>query len=155
MIRKASRAVTVSAVCAALLGGGLTLAASAPAAPAPATAASEEKAPARYNAEQVHHFLQGFYGNHGPRQWERDNMVGDELKKRAEKNKKYDVLLCAQNNPRDIAIGKVTTAQSAGVGWATVTTKWNRGPNQHFIAYVALDASKPIKLTQIDCSPGS
>ncbi|MFC6061775.1 hypothetical protein [Streptomyces ochraceiscleroticus] len=151
MIRKASRAVTVSALCAALLGGGLTLAASAPAAPA----ASEEKAPARYNAEQVHHFLQGFYGNHGPRQWERVHMVGDELKKRAEKNKKYDVLLCAQNNPRDIAIGRVTTAQSAGVGWATVTTKWNRGPDQHFTAYVGLDASKPIKLIEIDCSPGS
>lgn len=143
MIRKASRAVTVSALCAALLGGGLTLAASA----------SPEKAPARYNAEQVHHFLQGFYGNHGPRQWERENMVGDALKKRAEKNKKYDVLLCAQNNPRDISIGWVTTAQSAGVGWATVTTKWAHGPNQYFTAYVDLDAKKPIKLTQIDCSP--
>ncbi|WP_030615043.1 hypothetical protein [Streptomyces sclerotialus] len=152
MIRKSSRAISVSALCAALLGGGLTLAASAPAASTPA--AGEQKAPARYNAEQVHHFLQGFYGNHGPRQWERVHMVGDDLKKRAQKNKKYDVLLCAQNNPRDIAIGRVTTAQSAGVGWATVTTKWNRGPDQHFTAYVGLDARKPIKLIQIDCSPG-
>ncbi|MGI5468832.1 hypothetical protein [Streptomyces sp. CA-132043] len=149
MIRKASRAVTVSALCAALLGGGLTLAASAPAAsPAP------KKAPARYGAEQIHHFLEGFYGNHGPRRWERRHMVGDALKKRVEQNKKYDVLLCAQNAPRDIAIGRVTTAQSAGVGWATVTTKWNRGRDQHFTAYVGLDATKPIKLTQIDCSPG-
>ncbi|MEU6119471.1 hypothetical protein ABZ840_33665 [Streptomyces sp. NPDC047117] len=149
MIRKASRAVTVSALCAALLGGGLTLAASAPAAsPAP------KKAPARYGAEQIHHFLEGFYGNHGPRRWERRHMVGDALKKRVEQNKKYDVLLCAQNAPRDITIGRVTTAQSAGVGWATVTTSWPRGRDQHFTAYVGLDATKPIKLTQIDCSPG-
>lgn len=147
MFRTSSRTPLVSALCAAaLVGGGLTLAASAP-----ATASASPAEPPHYNAEQVHHFLQGFYGNHGPRQWERDHLVAEPLKKRAAKNKHVDLLLCAQGNPRDIAVGRVTTAQSAAVGWARVTTRWAGGRTKHFTAYVGLDAAKPIKLSQVEC----
>ena len=57
-----------------------------------------------------------------------------------------------QNTPRDIEVGEVTTAQSAGVGWATITTTWDGSPRTaSFTAYVDLDGSKPMKLLDVDC----
>ncbi|MCP3803532.1 hypothetical protein NLX83_30100 [Allokutzneria sp. A3M-2-11 16] len=106
--------------------------------------------PQQYTADQVRSFLVGFYGKHGPSQHDREHRVTPELKKKAAETPDYDLLLCAQNEPRRIGIGRVTTAQSAGVGWATVTTRWS-GPSQRFTAYVGLDASQPMKLYDIEC----
>lgn len=148
------------ATCVSALGLGI--AASVPAAASSASpaspASSASSAPStdattrQYEAEQVHHFLEGFYGNHGPRSWERENLVADQLKEKAAQTPDYDLLLCAQNTPQDIEIGPVTTAQSAGMGWAPVTTHWKGGDREVFTAYVGLDASKPIKLTDISCT---
>ncbi|MFF5516871.1 hypothetical protein [Streptomyces coeruleorubidus] len=67
-------------------------------------------------------------------------------------NPEFDVLLCAQNLPASIDIGPVTTAQSAGVGRATVSTYWNGGSDKaDFTAYVDLDATRPIQLLDVDC----
>lgn len=108
----------------------------------------------RYTAEEVHHFLEGFYGDQGPRPWERENLVTEELKKRAAETEGYDLLLCARNVPLDIEVGEVTTAQSAGVGWAMVETSWGEGEESSvFAAYVSLDGDQPLKLLDIDCNP--
>ncbi|SDM17503.1 hypothetical protein [Allokutzneria albata] len=107
--------------------------------------------PQHYTAGQVRTFLVKFYGKHGPSQYDRKHRVTLYLRQRVAETKGYDLLLCAQNTPRDISIGKVTTAQSAGVGWATVTTRWAGSPKQRFTAYVGLDARKPIKLYDISC----
>ncbi|GAA4035605.1 hypothetical protein GCM10022247_71550 [Allokutzneria multivorans] len=106
--------------------------------------------PPQYSADQVRSFLTEFYGKHGPSQHDREHHVTAELKKKAAATPDYDLLLCAQNKPAGIGIGAVTTAQSAGVGWATVTTRWS-GPAQQFTAYVGLDAREPLKLYDIDC----
>ncbi|MEC4019775.1 hypothetical protein [Streptomyces sp. H27-D2] len=153
MTRSPKRSAALAATCAAALGLGLTLAASAPAASAPTARAAAAAPGPRYNAEQVHHFLEGFYGNHGPRVWERKHLVTNALKRKAARTHNYDLLLCAQNTPKDIAIGKVTTAQSAGMGWATVTNSWGGGRKTAFTAYVGLDSRKQIKLADIDCTP--
>lgn len=147
--RRAARPGLLLAACATAVGlvvGSAAVPAAAAGRPAPDPTARH------YNAEQVHHFLEGFYGNHGPRPWEREHLVDDHLKEKAAQTPGYDLLLCAQNTPEDIEVGPVTTAQSAGVGWAPVTTHWADGPEvQVFTAYVALDASQPIKLTDISC----
>ncbi|MGW2325177.1 hypothetical protein ACWC5C_05365 [Streptomyces sp. NPDC001700] len=135
------------AAAAAALGLGLVLAAGAP-----AVAAQKTDPNGRFTAEEIHHFLEGFYGNHGPRPWERDNLVSDQLKERIAQNPGYDLLLCAQNEPRDIEVGEVTTAQSARVGWATITTRWGQGATGSFTAYVDLDATRPIELLDVDCA---
>ncbi|MFE6134279.1 hypothetical protein ACFQ6Q_39405, partial [Streptomyces sp. NPDC056437] len=112
---------------AAVLGLGFSLAAITPATAAPATDVN-----GRYTAKEIHTFLDRFYGEHGPSAADRRNRVSDLLKEKAAANPGFDVLLCAQNTPRSIDIGKVTTAQSARVGWATVTTHW--GENGEVIA---------------------
>ncbi|WP_331743233.1 hypothetical protein OG239_43345 (plasmid) [Streptomyces sp. NBC_00868] len=45
----------------------------------------------------------------------------------------------------------MTTGQSVGVGWSTITTRWNGSRDGHFTTYVGLDASKPMKLHDITC----
>ncbi|MCD9194656.1 hypothetical protein [Streptomyces albireticuli] len=140
-IRLRSAAVAAGSALTLVLGAGF-----ADAAPA---AADPKK---QYTAEQVRSFLVGFYGQHGPSRYDREHKVTPELRKKAAETKDYDLLLCAQNEPRGISVGKVTTAQSAGVGWSTVTTRWNGSPDGHFTAYVGLDASKPMKLYDITCA---
>ncbi|MEV5592603.1 hypothetical protein [Streptomyces sp. NPDC052496] len=106
----------------------------------------------RWTAEEIRRFLVSFYGKHGPSAWKREHQVSAELKKKAAQTPDYDLLLCAQNTPRDISVGKVTTAQSARVGWATVTTYWSGNRKEHFTAYVDLDATRPIELLDVSCS---
>ncbi|WP_043487584.1 MULTISPECIES: hypothetical protein [Streptomyces] len=147
MLRSLRRSTALAGGCVAALGLGLVLAAGSPA------AASVQTDPnGRYTAEEIHHFLEGFYGNHGPTAWERKHLVSDQLKEKAAENPGFDVLLCAQNTPRDIEVGEVTTAQSARVGWATITTTWDGSPQTaSFTAYVDLDGSKPMKLLDVYC----
>ncbi|MEU7158088.1 hypothetical protein [Streptomyces chrestomyceticus] len=106
----------------------------------------------RYTAEEIRRFLVSFYGKHGPSAWAREHQVSAELKKKAAETPDYDLLLCAQNTPRDISVGKVTTAQSARVGWATITTYWSGNRKENFTAYVDLDAKQPIALLDVACS---
>ncbi|MFI9046582.1 hypothetical protein [Streptomyces sp. NPDC053427] len=156
MLRTVSRAAAVAALGVAL---PLTLAA-VPATAAPA-AARQSAGPAagavrtdpngRHDATDIRRFLTAFYGHHGPTGWAREHQVSDYLKDRAAHTEGYDLLLCAQNAPREISVGKVTTAQSAGVGWATVTTFWDGGARESFTAYVGLD-SQPIELQDVDCA---
>ncbi|MGY0061717.1 hypothetical protein ACWY4P_35140 [Streptomyces sp. LZ34] len=147
MLRSLRRSAALAGGCAAALGLGLVLAAGSPAA-----AATQTDPNGRYTAEEIHHFLEGFYGNHGPRPWEREHLVSDQLKEKAAENPGFDVLLCAQNTPRDIEVGEVTTAQSARVGWATITTTWDGSPQTaSFTAYVDLDGSEPMKLLDVAC----
>ncbi|WEV27711.1 hypothetical protein OYE22_22905 [Streptomyces sp. 71268] len=164
--RRAKRPALLAATCVTAVGLGLGLAAAAPVAAAGQSGAgsgagsgadSGSGATARqYDAKEVRHFLKGFYGNHGPSAWEREHLVTEELKEKAAQTPDYDLLLCAQNIPKAIDIGPVTTAQSAGVGWAPVTTHWGKGQDtQVFTAYVGLDASKPMKLMDISCEAPS
>ncbi|MET7904123.1 hypothetical protein ABZS86_22815 [Streptomyces sp. NPDC005355] len=151
MLRSLRRSTTVIGGCAAALGLGLVLAAGSP-----ASAADRTDPNGRYTAEEIHHFLEGFYGNHGPRPWERENLVSDHLKERIAQTPDYDLLLCAQNEPRDIEVGEVTTAQSARVGWATITTSWGGdAQTASFTAYVDLDGTQPLKLLDVDCAQGN
>ncbi|MET7937520.1 hypothetical protein [Streptomyces sp. NPDC005322] len=147
MLHALRHSATAIGGCAAALGLGLVLAAGAP-----ASATDRTDPNGRYTAEEIHHFLEGFYGNHGPRPWEREHLVSDGLKERAAQTPDYDLLLCAQNTPRDVEVGEVTTAQSAGVGWATITTTWGkRAQTASFTAYVDLDGSQPLKLLDVYC----
>ncbi|MCM3811170.1 hypothetical protein ND808_36025 [Streptomyces sp. DR7-3] len=150
VMRSLRSRAAVAGGCVAVLGLGFALAAGSP-----ASAAAQTDPNDRYTAEEIHHFLEGFYGNHGPRPWERENLVSDQLKERIAQTPDYDLLLCAQNEPRDIEVGEVTTAQSARVGWATITTSWAQAPRtRSFTAYVDLDATRPIQLLDVDCEPG-
>ncbi|MFG2892790.1 hypothetical protein [Streptomyces sp. NPDC048248] len=156
MLRTASRNAAVAA-CAAAFGLTLTAAAAPSAAAAPAPAHQRAAADTvrsdpngRHTATEIRRFLTTFYGHHGPSAWARENQVSDHLKDRVAQTEGYDLLLCAQNTPREIAIGKVTTAQSAGMGWATVTTIWDGAERGTFTAYVDLD-SHPIELQDVDC----
>lgn len=142
---------------AALAACVLTLAPVASAAsPAPplASASQAGTAPAeaaqRHTAEDIHGFLRWFYDGNGPSSWQREHWTSDQLKAKQAENPDYDVLLCAQNEPQAIEVGPVTVAQSAGFGWATVTTSWAGGAEQTFTAYVALD-SDPIELHDVVC----
>ncbi|MEU1787942.1 hypothetical protein ABZ553_19040 [Streptomyces sparsogenes] len=147
MLRSLRRSTALAGGCAAALGLGLVLAAGSP-----ASAAERTDPNGRYTAEEIHHFLEDFYGDHGPTAWERKHLVSKQLKEKAAENPGFDVLLCAQNEPLDIEVGEVTTAQSARVGWATITTTWGGEPSTaSFTAYVDLDASKPMKLLDVDC----
>ncbi|MET9291239.1 hypothetical protein [Streptomyces sp. NPDC003077] len=145
-LRRSGLAVGLALTATTALGGAATAAAPATAQPGRSTAQ-----PVHYTARQVHGFLVGFYGHHGPSPYDRVHKVTPELRKKAAQTKDYDLLLCAQNTPRDISVGKVTTAQSAGVGWATITTHWKAGPDRKFTAYVGLDARKPMKLYDVQC----
>lgn len=152
---------TVIAIATAM---ALTLAVAPAASAAPAAAAPDASVQqqsradlrtdpnGRYTAEEIRRFLVSFYGKHGPSAWKREHQVSAELKKKAAETPDYDLLLCAQNTPRNISVGKVTTAQSARVGWATVTTYWSGNREEHFTAYVDLDATRPIALLDVACS---
>ncbi|KWT63114.1 hypothetical protein ADL21_04390 [Streptomyces albus subsp. albus] len=161
MLRHASRttATVVATATAAALGLTLTAASAVPAAAATqSTSIQSSRADlrtdpnGRYTAEEIRRFLVSFYGKHGPSAWQREHQVSAELKKKAAETPDYDLLLCAQNTPRNITVGKVTTAQSARVGWATITTYWSGNRKQHFTAYVDLDATRPIELLDVSCS---
>ncbi|WP_433572997.1 hypothetical protein [Streptomyces sp. CA-251247] len=150
MFRSLSPLGRRTAAASAVLGLGFSLAAITPATAAPATDVN-----GRYTAKEIHTFLDRFYGEHGPSAADRRNRVSDLLKEKAAANPGFDVLLCAQNTPRSIDIGKVTTAQSARVGWATVTTHWgeNGEVTAELRALVDLDGTKPLKLLDVECSP--
>ncbi|KOT92388.1 MULTISPECIES: hypothetical protein [Streptomyces] len=161
MLRHASRttATVVATATAVALGLTLTAASAVPAAAAtqstsiqPSRADLRTDPNGRYTAEEIRRFLVSFYGKHGPSAWQREHQVSAELKKKAAETPDYDLLLCAQNTPRNITVGKVTTAQSARVGWATITTYWSGNRKQHFTAYVDLDATRPIELLDVSCS---
>ncbi|MFF1453831.1 hypothetical protein ACFVYF_37720 [Streptomyces sp. NPDC058274] len=53
-------------------------------------------------------------------------------------------------HPQSVDIGPVSTAQSARVGYATVTTHWGEDAAT-FEAYVDLAATRPIQLFDTDC----
>ncbi|MFE5806689.1 hypothetical protein [Streptomyces sp. NPDC056491] len=118
---------------------------SAPALAAPSAAAKG------HTAAQITDFLTRFYGHHGPSAHDRENYVSQVLRERQQVNEEVDVLLCAQNEPQRISIGPVTVAQTAAVGWSTVTTHWASGATDTFTAYVRLD-SKPIRLDDVICA---
>ncbi|MEU7261769.1 hypothetical protein AB0B21_39135 [Streptomyces rimosus] len=161
MLRHTSRttATVVATATAVALGLTLTAASAVPAAAAtqstsiqPSRADLRTDPNGRYTAEEIRRFLVSFYGKHGPSAWQREHQVSAELKKKAAETPDYDLLLCAQNTPRNITVGKVTTAQSARVGWATITTYWSGNRKQNFTAYVDLDATRPIELLDVSCS---
>ncbi|MFC9294914.1 hypothetical protein ACFTWH_14585 [Streptomyces sp. NPDC057011] len=132
-----------------LLAGPAPLSvAAAHAAPAPARA---PVAPQPHDATKISTFLTGFYGHHGPTDYDRANRVSQLLKDRQLERADADVLLCSRNAPQDISIGPVTVAPAAGVGWATVTTTWDSGTTDTFTAYVRLD-SQPIHLDDVICA---
>ncbi|MFJ3201228.1 hypothetical protein [Streptomyces sp. NPDC086989] len=105
----------------------------------------------RHSAAAISAFLTSFYGHHGPSDLDRELRISQQLKDKQAHTPLSDVLLCAQNEPEDIAIGTVTVAQAAGVGWATVTTHWGDDRTDTFTAYVRLD-SRPIKLDDVICA---
>ncbi|MGW2602370.1 hypothetical protein [Streptomyces klenkii] len=132
----------------------LALSAAGVTGPAPAAAAAPVSAsapqPKQYTAAQVYGFLVRFYGQHGPSAYDRMHKVDADLRKRAAAAKGSDVLLCAQNVPRSISVGKVT-AERSGMAWAPVTTHWKAGPDKHLTAYVGLKGSLPMKLYDVTC----
>ncbi|WSJ63903.1 hypothetical protein OG756_04190 [Streptomyces sp. NBC_01310] len=140
----------LGALLLALLAPPVIFPAPALAAPAPAPAAPAATA-GRHTADQIGRFLAGFYGDHGPSAHDREHRVSQVLKDRQQENADADVLLCAQNKPHAIGIGAVTVAQSARVGWATVTTHWAAGDTDTFTAYVRLD-SRPIRVDDVICA---
>lgn len=120
--------------------------------PAPLSAAAARPVtPRLHDATAITSFLTGFYGRHGPSGYDRDHRVSQVLKDRQRESGETDVLLCAREEPRDIAIGPVTVAPAAAVGWATVTTHWDSGATDTFTAYVRLD-SQPIRLDDVICA---
>ncbi|MFF5313821.1 hypothetical protein [Streptomyces massasporeus] len=91
-------------------------------------------------------------GSPGERPGEHAPARTPQLREKVADNPEFDVLLCAQNVPASIDIGPATTARSARVGWATVSTYWNGGSDKaDFTAYVDLDATRPIQLLDVDC----
>ncbi|MEU9300875.1 hypothetical protein [Streptomyces sp. NPDC048269] len=122
-----------------------------PALAAPAAVQAAVPAPPMHTADAIGRFLAGFYGDHGPSHQDRESRVSQVLKDRQKETPDVDVLLCGQNEPMAIAIGPVTVAQSAAVGWATVTTHWESGETDTFTAYVRLD-SEPIRLDDVICA---
>ncbi|MEU5832693.1 hypothetical protein ABZ820_03250 [Streptomyces diacarni] len=126
----------------------------APSEPTPqiyAPPASSPQEQGRHTGPEIRRFLGWFYGEHGPTDQQREKWVSDLLKAKQRQNPDHDVLLCAQNAPRNIEVGPVTVAQSAGVGWATVTAYWTDGTTSTSTAYVALD-SHPIELHDVVCA---
>ncbi|MEV6579820.1 hypothetical protein AB0M92_16860 [Streptomyces sp. NPDC051582] len=125
--------------------------------PAPTTAFAAVADPTpvavrhRHTASEISAFLTAFYGHHGPSALDREQSISQQLREKQAHAPTSDVLLCAQNEPRDIVVGAVTVAQSAGVGWATVTTHWSADQTDTFTAYVRLD-SRPIKLDDVICA---
>lgn len=157
--RPATRLVLSAAGCASVLGLALTATAPASAAPAartttaPVSAATATDPNGRYTAQEIHTFLETFYGEHGPDDFARAYGISEHLKEKVAASEGFDVLLCAQNEPQSIDVGPVGTAQSARVGYATITTHWgeNGEDTATFEAYVDLDATRPIQLLDTDC----
>ncbi|MFF3749287.1 hypothetical protein ACFYYH_02315 [Streptomyces sp. NPDC002018] len=162
--RSVRRTTLAVAGCAAALGLALSTVVPAVAAPAsgvsaPASASAPTSASAatavdskgRYTAVEIRTFLRTFYDRRGPGAFARKYGISPQLAKKVAESKGFDPLLCAQNTPQSIGIGPVSTAQSARVGWATVTTRWTSGKSASFIAYVDLDAKRPILLLDVDC----
>ncbi|MCJ1676748.1 hypothetical protein MTF65_05175 [Streptomyces sp. APSN-46.1] len=150
-------ALLVTALALPAPAAGPALAAGPSAAPAPT--------PPLHSAGQISGFLAAFYGQHGPSDHYREYRISQALKDKQQLTD-FDVLLCSQNTPQSIGIGPVTVAQSAGVGWATVTTHWDgdaeadtgaeadagtEADTDTFTAYVRLD-SRPIKLDDVICA---
>ncbi|MEV0412733.1 hypothetical protein AB0I68_18470 [Streptomyces sp. NPDC050448] len=131
----------------ALLLTLLVLPAPTPAVADPTPAAGRH----RHDAAEISAFLASFYGHHGPSAFDRDHRVSQQLKDKQAHSPYSDVLLCIQHEPQEIAIGTVTVAQAAGVGWATVTTHWGSNSTDTFTAYVRLD-SRPIKVDDVICA---
>lgn len=130
----------------------LTLLAPATLSSVPALAAPvASPVPQRHTADVIGRFLAGFYGFHGPSLHDRETRVSQMLKDKQKESPNSDVLLCAQNEPQDIVVGPVTVAESAGVGWATVTTHWDAGLTDTFTVYVRLD-SEPIRVDDVICA---
>lgn len=135
---------TGAAVCAAavalVLPGTTTTAAARPGA-----------AHRQYDVTEAHAFLVRFYGHHGPTSAERLRDVTPQLRQRAARTTQFDLLLCAQNTPHDITVGRVT-AVLPGRGRATVTTRFTgqRQPST-FAAFVNLDSRSPLRLSDITC----
>ncbi|WP_369200782.1 hypothetical protein [Streptomyces sp. PU-14G] len=126
----------------------------APSEPTPqiyAPPAASPQAQDRHTGPEIRRFLGWFYGEHGPTDQQREKWVSDFLKEKQQQNPDHDVILCAQNAPRNIEVGPVTVAQSAGFGWATVTAYWTDGTTSTSTAYVALD-SHPIELHDVVCA---
>ncbi|MEU7317071.1 hypothetical protein [Streptomyces sp. NPDC007083] len=119
--------------------------------PAGTQADSGHTAERRHTGPEIHRFLAWFYGTHGPDRRQREHFVSDLLKRKQARHPDRDVILCAQNTPRNIEVGPVTTAQSAGFGWAPVTAYWADGTASTSTAYVALD-SHPIELHDVVCA---
>ncbi|MFD3324326.1 hypothetical protein [Streptomyces sp. NPDC058701] len=118
----------------------------------PALAAPPDRSDLRHHtATQISRFLASFYGDHGPTAYDRAYRVSQVLKDKQAATPEVDVLLCSQNRPLDVGIGPVTVAQSAGVGWATVTAHWSADATDTFTAYVRLD-SLPIRLDDVICA---
>ncbi|MEU8773703.1 hypothetical protein [Streptomyces sp. NPDC048606] len=108
----------------------------------------------RHTADDITRFLAGFYGTHGPRPEDRRLRTSQQIKDKQEgaPDPDFDVVLCARGaRPERIEVGPATVAQSAGVGWATVTTHWGDGVTDTFTAYVRLD-SRPIQLDDVICA---
>ncbi|MFF7019555.1 hypothetical protein ACFY97_00835 [Streptomyces klenkii] len=137
------------ALSAAGVTGPAPAAAAAPVS-APASASASAPQPKQYTAAQVYGFLVKFYGQHGPSAYDRMHKVDADLRKRAAAAKGSDVLLCAQNVPRSISVGRVT-AERSGMAWAPVTTHWKAGLDKRFTAYVGLKGSLPMKLYDVTC----
>jgi hypothetical protein len=120
---------------------------------APAAASGAEPND-RYTGEQVHTFIEDFYGEHGPGDFARKYGISPYLAQRVKDAEGFDLLLCAQNTPTSIDVGPAVTAQSAGVGWAEVTAHWggDGASTTTFTAYVDLDATRTIQLVDVSCA---
>ncbi|MBT2407147.1 MULTISPECIES: hypothetical protein [unclassified Streptomyces] len=141
-----------------VVGAALVTLLALPAPPPARAAAAAPAATHHHTSDEIARFLADFYGDHGPTRHDREHRTSQQLKDK-QQNADFDVLLCAQNTPQDIGIGTVTVAQSAGVGWATVTTHWDadsaeprtEARTNTFTAYVRLD-SRPIRLDDVICA---
>ncbi|EFE81718.1 predicted protein [Streptomyces albidoflavus] len=145
--------LTAAALAACLLSLAPAASAAVPAPPPHATAEAAPtfaKAADRHTAQEIRAFLRWFYDGTGPSPYQREHWTSDYLKAKQAETPDHDVILCAQNEPVAIEVGPVTVAQSAGFGWATVTTSWAGGARQTLTAYVALD-SDPIELHDVVC----
>lgn len=145
-----------SALLAALRTGAAACAAALVlAVPGGATAAPAHPGPHHrsFSTAAAHRFLAGFYGHRGPDRRQRIRYVSPQLRHRAARvARDYDLLLCAQNTPRDVSVGPVTRTRD-GRGRATVTVRFAGRQHSSFTAYVTLDARRPMRVDGITCRP--
>ncbi|QKW10509.1 hypothetical protein HUT18_32910 [Streptomyces sp. NA04227] len=151
MFRRTTRVRrTTPTVTAAVLA--LAAAAALPAAAADARPERPSPAP-RYTVQEIHTFLESFYGEHGPGTFARKYGISPALATKVRRTPGYDLLLCAQDRPGSIDIGRVTIAPATGTGRAVVTTHWGKsGQNRaRLTAYVDRDARRPLQLHDVVC----